>query len=214
LVCGVLAPTGTPDDDAAFVDIKTAWVLEGLAHGHADAVKVIPKELLLDQTPSRVVVSEELVDYNAFNEANYASFHLHADPGTLPITGLLVFPVSTKDTSLLKAKVNASKTLQMVVPLDAVSEMLGYVARLRLLLDGLALLMVAFTIILLGLVTMLSIRVRTRELQTLSRIGVSRTRIVAIFASEIAAIVGIGLLLALFATSLLAAAPPDLVKLL
>ena len=28
-VTGVLAPTGTPDDDAVLVDIKTAWVIEG-----------------------------------------------------------------------------------------------------------------------------------------------------------------------------------------
>ena len=32
-VVGVLAPTHTPDDDAVFVDVKTAWVIAGLAHG-------------------------------------------------------------------------------------------------------------------------------------------------------------------------------------
>ncbi len=29
-VVGILQPTGTPDDDAVFVDVKTAWVIGGL----------------------------------------------------------------------------------------------------------------------------------------------------------------------------------------
>ena len=38
-VTGILAPAGTPDDDAIFVDVRTAWVIEGLAHGHTDLSK-------------------------------------------------------------------------------------------------------------------------------------------------------------------------------
>ena len=33
-VVGVLKPTGTVDDEAVFVDVKTTWVISGLAHGH------------------------------------------------------------------------------------------------------------------------------------------------------------------------------------
>jgi len=33
-VVGVLEPTGTADDEAVFVDIKTTWIISGLAHGH------------------------------------------------------------------------------------------------------------------------------------------------------------------------------------
>ena len=35
-VMGVLAPARTPDDGAVFVNLKTAWLIEGLAHGHSD----------------------------------------------------------------------------------------------------------------------------------------------------------------------------------
>ena len=35
-VVGVLSPVATPDDEAVFVDVKTAWVIAGLAHGHDD----------------------------------------------------------------------------------------------------------------------------------------------------------------------------------
>jgi len=39
LVTGVLEFSDTPDDDAVFVDIKTAWVIEGLGHGHQDLAR-------------------------------------------------------------------------------------------------------------------------------------------------------------------------------
>ena len=39
-VVGVLAPAFSPDDGAVFVDIKTAWVIEGIGHGHQDLAKV------------------------------------------------------------------------------------------------------------------------------------------------------------------------------
>ena len=38
-VVGVLKPAGTPDDRAVFVDVRTAWVIEGLGHGHADLAR-------------------------------------------------------------------------------------------------------------------------------------------------------------------------------
>ena len=35
-VVGVLDPTGTPDDQAVFVDVRTAWIIGGIGHGHED----------------------------------------------------------------------------------------------------------------------------------------------------------------------------------
>ena len=35
-VVGILRPSYGPDDRAVFVDVKTAWVAEGLGHGHQD----------------------------------------------------------------------------------------------------------------------------------------------------------------------------------
>ena len=39
-VAGVYPPAGTPDDGAVFCDVRTAWVLEGIAHGHAPAEEI------------------------------------------------------------------------------------------------------------------------------------------------------------------------------
>ena len=38
-VAGILQRSHTPDDLAVFVDIKTAWVVQGLVHGHEDVTR-------------------------------------------------------------------------------------------------------------------------------------------------------------------------------
>ena len=51
-IVGVLAPTNTPDDQAIFVDIKTAWVIQGIGHGHEDVVTAADIACLLYTSPS------------------------------------------------------------------------------------------------------------------------------------------------------------------
>jgi putative ABC transport system permease protein len=213
-VAGVLALRGTPDDDAVFADIRTASVLEGLAHGHADAGRDVPGSLILDRTDESVVVSEELVDYNEFNASNFAAFHAHGDPDALPITSIIFLPRDAKSASILKARTNSGDSRQVIVPEEAVRELLGYVARIRRLLEVLSVVLVVFTAVMVGLVTALSIRVRAREIETLRLIGASRATIAAIFVWEILIVVLIGAAFAASLAALLAYHPPDLVKLL
>jgi putative ABC transport system permease protein len=92
--------------------------------------------------------------------------------------------------------------------------MLAYVAKLRQLLDALSLVLGGMTVVMIALVTALSIRVRSREIETLSRIGAARSTIVALFAWEILILIALGTAGALLAAAALAAVPPDLVKLL
>jgi len=213
-IAGVLLPSGTPDDEVVFSDIATGWVLEGLAHGHADAAAKVPDALVLNRSEAGVVLSEELVDYNEFTPTNVASFHVHAAGDALPITAVVLMPRTQKEMSILKARVNSGDDAQIVVPEEAVGEMLKYVARIRGLLDALSVLILAFTGVLLALVTALSIRVRAREIETLERIGASRSTIAAIFAWEIGFILLTGSVLAVCGAGVLMLHPPDLVKLL
>ena len=47
-VVGTLKRSHSADDLAVFVDLKTAWVIEGLGHGHQDLSKPESRGLLLD----------------------------------------------------------------------------------------------------------------------------------------------------------------------
>lgn len=212
-VVGVLAPSGGPDDEAVFTDIKTAWILEGLSHAHLAATQV-PASLVLDRATNRIVLSEELIDYNEVTPENIAAFHLHTDDSHLPVTGVIVVPDSVKSATLLSSRINAGRTQQAVVPMNVVDDLLAYVFRLQVLFAAVSTLVGLLTLALIVLVTALSIRVRSRELETLRRIGVARGTIIAMFGWEIALLLALGATVALISVGLVSLAAPDLVKLL
>ncbi|MEO1612910.1 MAG: ABC transporter permease, partial [Pseudomonadota bacterium] len=73
-VVGVLAPTASPDDEAVFVDVKTAWVIAGIGHGHDD---VIAAEDAGDDGAVRAAAG--VVEFNRITPENIDSFHFHGD---------------------------------------------------------------------------------------------------------------------------------------
>ena len=82
-VCGVLAPTGTADDKAVFVDLKTAWIIQGIGHGHDDAA-ALPDEQRLQAgqesgEENGIVLNASILEYNEITEENIDSFHFHGD---------------------------------------------------------------------------------------------------------------------------------------
>jgi putative ABC transport system permease protein len=212
-VVGVLGPKGTPDDDAIFVDLKTAWILEGLSHAHTKPSDVAAG-LVLERDDRSVRLSEELIDYNEVTEANAPEFHVHGGPELLPLTGVLVIPDSERSAVILTSRHNAGRTLQAVVPTEVVRDLLGYVFRVRAMLDGVAVIVACLTLAMLGLVTALSVRVRSREIATFRRIGVAPRTIAWVFAWEIVILAAAGGVAGLGVAVGVAAAAPDLVKLL
>ncbi len=59
-VVGVLEKSHTSDDLAVFVDIKTAWVMQGLGHGHEDVAKTKDQSIILKRTETNVVANAKL----------------------------------------------------------------------------------------------------------------------------------------------------------
>lgn len=220
-VRGVLAHAHSPDDDVIFVDINTAWILEGLSHGHADATgkgpigseKLAP-ELVQERTPTNVVVGEALIDYNEVTPANIRTFHLHAGETALPITGMVVFPPDQRALTMLKARVNETKSMQACEPTEVVEEMLQYVVRVRRMIDVVGVLLGVLAAAMIALVTALSVRYRSGEIESLRRIGASPGTVIAVFAVEVFAVVVGGSFVAVAVVWALASAAPDFVKFL
>lgn len=209
-VVGVLAPTDSPDDFAVFVDLKTGWILEGSAHGHGDPVKGIPERLILSRTEKSISVSEEMIEYNEVTPEQASTFHIHGDENVLPLSAAVVFPVDLKAATIMKARANASRTLQMVSPRDVIDELLAYVFRIRAMLDALFVVMAACTASLVVLITLLSARARAREFETLHRLGCARSFVAYLFGTEMLVIVGMGGAIALAGVLLVIAVAPEL----
>ena len=68
-VVGVLAASETPDDEAIFVSLQTAWIIEGLGHGHAVGAQH---------------GSDAAQLYTDITKENVASFHFHGDREDFP----------------------------------------------------------------------------------------------------------------------------------
>jgi len=85
-VVGVLADSASPDDDAAFVDLQTAWVLEGLTHGHTRAEEVRTPSLVIGQSDEHIALSAAVKEYQEITPENASTFHLHGDRAGLPDT--------------------------------------------------------------------------------------------------------------------------------
>lgn len=194
-VVGVIAETGAPEDAAVLTDIRTAWVLEGLSHGHAARTEV-PAALVLDQSERNVAISEALVSVNEITPANASSFHVHASAEMLPLSAIIVLPRDERERTLLTARLNTGRTLQAVAPAAVIDELVGYVVRVQSLVDAIAAILGAATLALVALIVVLSAQLRERELRTLRLIGAGRTAIVSLFALETVMVVAVGCALA------------------
>lgn len=209
-VVGVLEPTGEADDGVVFVDITTAWLLDGIVHGHEDAARVAQRDpsKVLGRTETDTAISGALIEYQEVSPEGLASYHLHADPSRLPLTSVLMVPRDQKAATLMATELNLSKTEQAVVPTRVMDELLSYVVRIKSVIDAVSAALVATNILLAVLILVLSYRARERERLTMVRIGCDRGTIPMVFAAEFGGLVVLGLMIAvLFAVGVWAAAP-------
>jgi putative ABC transport system permease protein len=121
-VVGVLAKSHTSDDLAVFVDLKTAWVIQGLGHGHEDVTKIKDTTLILKRTEDNVAATAKLFHYTQITEDNIDSFHFHGNLSSYPITAVIAVPYDTKAGTILRGRYLTDKeTHQIVKPGEGTS---------------------------------------------------------------------------------------------
>ncbi len=188
-VVGVLAPSRSPDDRAVFVDVKTAWVVEGLVHGHADLGRRADDSVIIEQTEGNTIASAKLAQYTEITEANIASFHFHGDPAGYPLNAVIVVAQDAKSGTLLRGRyLNGESPHQLVLPGAVIDGLLADVFRIKRVLDAVIGVVGLATLLALALVFTLSVRLRQREIHTLFRIGCSRFTIARLLGAEMAII--------------------------
>jgi putative ABC transport system permease protein len=197
-VVGVLEPTGTADDEAVFVDVKTTWIISGLAHGH-DNVNAAQEgdRGVLKREDGNVVANATVLSYTEITQQNIDSFHFHGDPDGFPVDAVIAAPKDRKSGILLRGRYEEEGTaVQMIVPSAVVSEVLETMFSVRdyVILGGIG--VGVATLMTAALVFLLSIRLRRREIETIRKIGGSTRRLTAMLASEILLVVFGGVVIA------------------
>ena len=193
-VTGVLPRRGSPDDRAVLVDVKTAWVMAGIGHGHDDLEKRENQgQLLGKDEDGSLIGSAAVAPYVEITEANLDSFHFHGDPKTLPLSSLIVVPDSPRSATILEGHYQLSPTLQLLPPLEVIDDLLAIVFKVKRFVDaafGIVLVMAGLFLL---LVMILTWKLRQRERHTLVRIGCTRLTLVWLQVSELVILLGAGL---------------------
>lgn len=202
-ITGILAPTRNSDDDAVFVDVTTAWVLEGLGHGHQD---VVGTDMALSQSGNTVRASPAVTQYTRITPDNINSFHFHGDPESYPISSVIAVPPDQRNAAVLRGRyVGPRVENQITVPETVVTGLLATIFRIGRVLDVIFLIVGAAALVAIALAVYLSLKLRAREVETAFRLGCHRLTIVRLLGAE-ALITGI-LSLVLAAAALAAISP-------
>ncbi len=196
-VTGVLAATGTADDEAVFVDLRSTWVIAGLGHGHQDLTKTEDTSVILESQGDTITANAKLLTYIEITPENVASFHFHGDHESFPINSAIVVPNDEKAKALLLGRYQSqSQPLQLIRPPVIMEELIDAIFRIKTVLDIVVIVVAFSTLLTILLVFILSLRLRARELATIFRLGCGRLTTAGFVAAELFLIAIASLLLA------------------
>ncbi len=198
------ALNSSPDDRGCFfVSLETAWIIAGIGHGHA------AKQQREDAAATGHDAST--VEYTEITDDNASSFHFHGKQADFPITAIIVVPNDERSETLLLGQYLAEDDpSQILQSAEVVDELMTLVVRIRSLFETAFLVMTAVTLALLGLLTLLAIRLRKREFDTLRRIGGSRFLIAQLVGAELLILLSVSFVLTCVVLAGLSALLPQL----
>lgn len=174
-VVGVLAPTGTPDDEVVFVDLKTAWVIAGIGHGHDDVVTAAADP----------AAAAGVVEFNRITPETLESFHFHGDPGGHPVGAVIVLPHDERAATILRGRhLDPDGRAQLVEPAAVVGGLVDRLFRIRAVLDLVAAVVGLAALAAVALAVFLSYRLREAEVRTAFRLGAPRGAIARLLGAE------------------------------
>ncbi|MEQ1750350.1 MAG: ABC transporter permease [Prosthecobacter sp.] len=198
-ITGILASNGTPDDDAVFVDLKTVWLIQGLAHGHDDVATT--KDAVLKTEADNVVANVSVRMFNEVTDKNLSGFHFHGDNAAYELSAILVAPKDAKSEALLTGHyLKGSNPAQLIRPREEYDTLMSTLFQVQALALCVLALTLAAAAAISALVFALSFRLRRREFTTLGDVGVSPLALGLTKLFEISIVGALGLTLALIVT--------------
>ncbi|QFT59330.1 hypothetical protein FIU94_10895 [Sulfitobacter sp. THAF37] len=183
-ITGVLAPTGTPDDEAIFTDVKTAWVIAGIGHGHDDVVTA--------DEEGNVTANAAITEFQRITPENIDSFHFHGAARDYPLSAVVVVPNDTRSGTILRGRyLDPENPVQMTVPAEVITGLVDRIFRIAALLDAVTLVIGVAAFGAIGLALYLAWTLRAPEMQTARRLGAGRFVIGQLAVAEIALLLGL-----------------------
>jgi putative ABC transport system permease protein len=157
----------------------------------------------MDRSESVVTATAKLYIYNEITGKNLDSFHFHGDINDYPIGSILFVPNDKKSETILRGRFEAKEIEnQAVVPKNVVENLLvenllQSIFKIKQIFDTVFLLVGLATVLILGLIVTLSLRLRREEIYTMFTIGSSKAKIAEILGFELLIIIAISATIAM-----------------
>ncbi|MES0862762.1 ABC transporter permease [Ruegeria sp. SCPT10] len=197
-IVGVLAPTNTPDDQAIFVDIKTAWVIQGIGHGHEDVVTAADIAAGTDALANAAVVQ-----YQRITPDNIDSFHFHGAQAEFPATAVILVPSDRRSATILKGRyLDGENPSQLFEPAQVIQGLVDRIFRIKSLLDVVTAIIAVAAVAAVGLAVFLSYRLRAKEIATAVKLGARQGMVLRLLAAETVTLLFISGCIAAFGAAL------------
>lgn len=183
-IIGVLEPTNSPDDQAIFVDIKTAWVIQGIGHGHEDVVTAADVAADL-ASGGQALSNAAVVQYQRITEDNIESFHFHGSQDDFPASAVIVAPRDTRSGTILKGRyLDSESPTQLIEPAGVIAGLVDRIFRIKSVLDVVTVIIAIAAFAAIGLAIFLSYRLRAREIATAVKLGARRGMVLRLLSAE------------------------------
>ncbi|MFK7746074.1 MAG: ABC transporter permease [Roseobacter sp.] len=196
-IVGVLETTNSPDDQAIFVDIKTAWVIQGIGHGHEDVVTAAEVA-----AGSQAVANAAVVQYQRITDENIDSFHFHGAQDDFPASAVIVVPNDTRSSTILKGRyLDSENSAQLIEPAGVIQGLVDRIFRIKSLLDVVTFIIALAALAAIGLAVFLSYRLRAREVATAVKLGARRGMVLRLLSAETITLLFISSLIAVLAAA-------------
>ena len=182
-VVGVLAPTNSPDDDAVFVSLETAWLLDGYGHGHTDddtGTAVDQSSVLADSTDGHRPADPVTV----IDGSNRHQIHSHGKRDQYKLSAVSVWPQTQKAGVLAEGRYLEHPVLQMLLPGTEFQQLIEYVFRIKSVLDTVFIVMLVLTCVLITVIGIQTVHLRSEHLRTMKMLGCARSRVVSLLCVE------------------------------
>lgn len=175
-IVGILGNSNSDDDEAVFVDLKTIWIIQGYGHGHLDLTTTDDEGLLMSKDDNEIVASPAVTQYLEITDDNINAFHFHGDSGGFPITAVIALPKDQKSETLFEGRyLSDEESIQVIRPPDVMRELLERIFRAQKFFDLVTIAVIIITVMFVGLVWMLSRRLRQREMETMFKMGCGKS---------------------------------------
>lgn len=196
-IVGILESASSWDDKAVFCDVKTSWVIGGEGHGHENLENPDSASAVLSREGGNIVANASLIQYNEITPENIAGFHFHGDISGFPLPAAIVLPDDERSQALLLGKfADNHGNLQLVEPGKVILKLLDTLFRIKEILQSVVAVTLTVTILSIGFILSLSIRLRKEESLVLFRIGGSRSMILILTIVETTLLAAAALVLA------------------